>query len=57
MFAEIFLSLDFVRFYLHFHPDSSNLDCLFADVLQQSRRELTELRGDSSVIGHNNKGP
>lgn len=42
---DIVLSLDFVRFYLHIHADSSNLGLLFLKVFQESRRELPEFGG------------
>ena len=32
MLRDIVLSLDFVRFYLHFHTDSSNLNSPFLEM-------------------------
>jgi len=44
------LSLDFVRFYLHAHPDSSNLAVSSLKVFQQSRRELPEFGRHGGIV-------
>ena len=57
MLRDFVLSLDFVRFYLHIHPDSSNLSLLFLNMFQESRRKLPEFGCHSCVVRKNNKGP
>ena len=54
---DFVLSLDFVRFYLHIHADSSNLGLLFLKVFQESRRKLPELGCHRCIVSQNNKGP
>ena len=51
------LSLDFVRFYLHAHPDSSNLGLLILKVFQDPWRELPELGSHGWIVRQNDKGP
>ena len=57
MLRDFMLSLDFVRFYLHIHPDSSNLGMLFLNLFQESRRKLPEFGGHGCIVGQKNKGP
>ena len=57
MLRDFVLSLDFVRFYLHIHADSSNLGLLFLKVFQESRRKLPEFGCHSCIVGQNNEGP
>ena len=57
MLRDFVLSLDFVRFYLHIHPDSSNLGMLFLNMFQESRRELPEFGCHGCIVSQNNKGP
>ena len=57
MLRDFVLSLDFVRFYLHIHADSSNLGLLFLKVFQESRRKLPEFGCHSCIVSQNNKGP
>ena len=57
MLCDIVLSLDFVRFYLHIHPDSSNLDVLFLKVFQESRRKLPEFGCHCCIVSQNDEGP
>ena len=57
MLRDFVLSLDFVRFYLHIHADSSNLGLLFLNVFQESRRKLPEFGCHSCIVSQNNKGP
>ena len=57
MLRDFVLSLDFVRFYLHIHADSSNLDLLFLEMFQKSRRQLPEFGCHSRIVSQNNKGP
>jgi hypothetical protein len=54
---DIVLSLDFVRFYLHIHADSSNLGLLFLKVFQESRRKLPEFGGHGCIVGQDDKVP
>lgn len=56
MLRDFVLSLDFVRFYLHIHTDSSNLDLLFLNMFQESRRELPEFGCHGCIVSQNNKG-
>ena len=57
MLRDFVLSLDFVRFYLHIHADSSNLGLLFLNMFKESRRKLPEFGGHGCIIGQKNKGP
>ena len=57
MLRDFVLSLDFVRFYLHIHPDSSNLGMLFLNLFQESRRKLPEFGCHGWIVSQNNKGP
>ena len=57
MLRDFVLSLDFVRFYLHIHADSSNLDLLFLNVFKKSRRKLPEFGCHRCIVSQNNKGP
>ena len=57
MLCDFVLSLDFVRYYLHIHADSSNLDMLILNVFQESRRKLSEFGCHGCIVSQNNKGP
>ena len=57
MLRDFVLSLDFVRFYLHFHADSSNLFLLILNMFQESRRKLPEFGCHRCIVSQNNKGP
>ena len=57
MLRDFVLSLDFVRFYLHIHADSSNLSMLFLNMFKESRRKLPEFGCHGRTVSHNNKGP
>jgi len=57
MLRDFVLSLDFVRFYLHIHADSSNLDLLFLNMFQESRRKLPEFGCHGCIVSQNDKGP
>ena len=57
MLRDFVLSLDFVRFYLHFHADSSNLYLLILNMFQESRRKLPEFGCHRCIVSQNNKGP
>ncbi len=57
MLRDFVLSLDFVRFYLHIHPDSSNLGLPFLNVFQESRRKLPEFGCHRCIVSLNNEGP
>ena len=57
MLRDFVLSLDFVRFYLHIHADSSNLDVLILNMFQESRRKLSEFGCHGCIVSQNNQGP
>ena len=57
MLRDFVLSLDFVRFYLHIHADSSNLDLLILNMFQEPRRKLPEFGCHGCIVSQYNKGP
>lgn len=44
-----------MRFYLHGHPDSSNLAVLFLNVFQESRHKLPEFGRHGGIVSQDNE--